>query len=48
MTDTGEKQPIPEQKPASESAEPETDLEWEDWDDEVKPSIHVEEPQEKE
>jgi hypothetical protein len=48
MTDTSEKEPILEQKPIPESAEPETDLEWEDWDDEAKPSIHVEEPSEKE
>jgi hypothetical protein len=48
MTDTSEKQPVSEQKPASEPIESEVDLEWEDWDDEAKPSIHVEEPLEKE
>jgi hypothetical protein len=55
MTDISEKEPILEQKPApepeqypTEPEEPGTDLEWEDWDDEAKPSIHVEEPSEKE
>lgn len=48
MTDTSEKEPIPEQKPTAEPAELEPDPEWTDWGDEAKPSIHVEERSEKE
>jgi hypothetical protein len=55
MTGTGEKEPISEQKPALEqeqsiieTEESEPDMEWVDWGDEAKPSIHVEEHPEKE
>jgi hypothetical protein len=48
MSKNSEKEPIPERKPIPESQKPETDPEWWDWDDEAKPSIHVEEPPEKE